>query len=57
MRLFDHKNSYFLKKNNLEIAAIAIFSLGLITSLFEDASAEEEIFPLWLKDIAVWWGG
>ena len=56
MRLFDQKNSYFLKKNNLEIAAIAIFSLGLITSLFEDASAEEEIFPLWLKDIAVWWG-
>ena len=56
MRLFDQKNSYSLKKNNLEIAAIAIFSLGLITSLFEDASAEEEIFPLWLKDIAVWWG-
>ncbi len=56
MRLFDQKNSYFLKKNNLEIAAIAIFSLGLITSLFEDAYAEEEIFPLWLKDIAVWWG-
>ncbi len=49
MRLFD-------QKNNLEIAAIAIFSLGLITSLLEDASAEEEIFPLWLKDIAVWWG-
>jgi hypothetical protein len=56
MRLFDQKNSYFLKKNNLGIAAIAIFSLGLITSMFEDASAEEEIFPLWLKDIAVWWG-
>jgi len=56
MRLFDQKNSYFLKKNNLKIAAIAIFSLGLITSLLEDVSAEEEIFPLWLKDIAVWWG-
>ncbi len=49
MRLFD-------QKNNLEIAAVAIFSLGLITSSLEDASAEEEIFPLWLKDIAVWWG-
>lgn len=48
--------SLFDQKNNLEIAAIAIFSLGLITSLVEDASAEEEIFPLWLKDIAVWWG-
>jgi len=46
----------FAKKNNLVIATIAIFSLGLITSLSEDASAEEEIFPLWLKDIAVWWG-
>jgi len=56
MRLFDHKNSYFLKKKNLEITAIAIFSLGLITSLSEDVSAEEEIFPFWLKDIAVWWG-
>ncbi len=49
MRLFD-------QKNNLEIIAIAIFSLVLITSLLEDVSAEEEIFPLWLKDIAVWWG-
>ena len=49
MRLFD-------QKNNLEIVAIAIFSLVLITSLLEDVSAEEEIFPLWLKDIAVWWG-
>ena len=48
--------SLFDQKNNLEIVAIAIFSLGLITSLLEDASAEEEIFPLWLKDIAVWWG-
>ena len=48
--------SLFDQKNNLEIAAIAIFSLGLITSSLEDASAEEEIFPLWLKDIAVWWG-
>ncbi len=48
--------SLFDQKNNLEIAAIAIFSLVLITSLLEDVSAEEEIFPLWLKDIAVWWG-
>jgi hypothetical protein len=56
MRLFDQKNSRFSKKNNLEIVAIVIFSLGLITSFFEDVSAEEEIFPLWLKDIAVWWG-
>lgn len=56
MSLFDKEDSHFSKKNNLEIAAIAIFSLGLITSLLEDASAEEETFPLWLKDIAVWWG-
>src|SRR3989304_3790409 len=49
MRLYD-------QKNNLKIAALAIFSLGLIPSLLEDASSEEEIFPLWLKDIAVWWG-
>ena len=56
MRLFDKQNCRFSMKNNLEIAAIAIFSLGLITSLLEDASAEEETFPLWLKDLAVWWG-
>jgi len=53
---FDEKNSYFSKRNNLVISAIAIFSLGLTISLLEDASAEEEIFPLWLKDVAVWWG-
>jgi len=56
MRLFDEKKSCFSKRNNLVISAIAIFSLGLINSLWEDVSAEEEIFPLWLKDIAVWWG-
>lgn len=54
--LFDKKNSYFSKRNNLVISAIAIFSLGLTISLSEDVFAEEEIFPLWLKDIAVWWG-
>jgi len=54
--LFAKKNRYFSEKNNLVISAIAIFSLGFISSLWEDASAEEEIFPLWLKDIAVWWG-
>jgi hypothetical protein len=56
MRFFDMKNSCFSKQNYLEIAGIAIFSLGLMSSLFENITAEEEIFPIWLKDIAVWWG-
>lgn len=55
MRLFDQKNRYFSKKKYL-VAAIAIFSLGLIFNLHENSYAEEEIFPLWLKDVAAWWG-
>ena len=50
------RNSCTGEKIYYKILVLTICSIGLIPSLLSYASAEEEVLPSWLKNIAVWWG-
>jgi len=43
-------------KNQYGIIILMIFSIGFILNLSEEASAEKQVIPSWIKLIAVWWG-
>jgi len=45
-----------LMKNHYKLLVLTFFSICLFSSLIENASAQEEILPSWLKTTAVWWG-
>ncbi len=45
-----------LEKNHYVIAILMIFSITFSFNFLEEASAEEQVIPSWIKLIAVWWG-
>ena len=50
------RNNSTLIKNHYKLLVLTFFSIGLLSSLIENISAQEEILPIWLKTTAVWWG-
>jgi len=52
----DKGDFFTWKKNHYGIVILMIFSIGFILNLSEEASAEEQVIPSWIKLIAVWWG-
>ena len=45
-----------LEKNHYVIAILMIFSITFSFNFLEEASAEEQVIPSWIKLVAVWWG-
>ena len=45
-----------LAKNHYVIGILLIFSITFSFNLLEEASAEEQVIPSWIKLVAVWWG-
>jgi len=52
----DKGDFFTWKKNHYGIVILMIFSIGFSFNLLEEASAEEQVIPSWIKLIAVWWG-
>jgi len=52
----DKGDFFTWKKNHYGIIFLMIFSIGFILNLSEEASAEKQVIPSWIKLIAVWWG-
>ena len=44
------------KKTRYPFVMLIIFSFGFVTSFSEEAFAEEQTLPSWIRNIAVWWG-
>jgi len=55
MQFLKQKNSTLIK-NRYKFLVLIFFSIGFLSSLIQNVSAQEEILPLWLKTTAVWWG-
>src|SRR3972149_6965245 len=56
MMILKQRNNFNLMKNRYKLLVLTFFSICLFSSLIENVSAQEEIFPLWLKTNALWWG-
>ncbi len=56
MMHLDKGDFFTLKKNYYGIVILMIFSIGFSFYFSEEASAEEQVIPSWIKLIAVWWG-
>src|SRR3972149_6210044 len=56
MMILKQRNNFNLMKNRYKLLVLTFFSICLFSSLIENISAQEEIFPLWLKTNALWWG-
>src|SRR3990170_1984579 len=56
MMILKQRNNFNLMKNHYKLLVLTFFSICLFSSLIENASAQEEILPSWLKTTAVWWG-
>jgi len=56
MMHLDKGDFFTWKKNYYGIAFFIIFSIGFFFNFSEEASAEEQVIPSWIKLIAVWWG-
>jgi len=56
MMHLDKGNFSSLEKNHYVIAILMIFSITFSFNYLEEASAEEQVIPSWIKLIAVWWG-
>jgi hypothetical protein len=52
----DKGDFFTLKKNYYGIVILMILSIGFSFYFSEEASAEEQVIPSWIKLIAVWWG-
>jgi len=52
----DKGDFFTWKKNYYGIVILMIFSIGFSFNFSEEASAEEQVIPSWIKFIAVWWG-
>ena len=46
----------FRNKFHIPIAIFAILTLGFLPGFFNEAIAEEQTVPAWIKNVAVWWG-
>src|SRR3970040_2176998 len=56
MMILKQRNNFNLVKNRYKLLILTLFSISLFSSLTENISAQEEILPSWLRNIAVWWG-
>jgi len=56
MMILKQRNNFNLVKNRYKLLILTLFSISLFSSLTENISAQGEIFPLWLKTTALWWG-
>src|SRR3989337_1328137 len=56
MMILKQRNNFNLMKNRYKLVVLTFFSICLFSSLIENILAQEEIFPLWLKTNALWWG-
>ncbi len=45
-----------LEKIIFPFTTLMIFSIALTPSIYQEVSAQEQILPAWIKNIAVWWG-
>ena len=52
----DKGDFFTWKKNYYGIVILMIFSIGFIFNHLEEASAEDQVIPSWIKLVAVWWG-
>ena len=56
MMHLDKGDLFSWEKNHYGIAILMIFSIGFSFNFLEEASAEEQVIPSWIKLTAVWWG-